>query len=177
MRLSPRAVFGGIALFCIGLLAAGLYLQHVKQLEPCPLCILQRYGYVSIAVLALAAFVHNPRGLGRAVYAGLITLAALAGGGVALRQIWLIRHPTLAMTCGGSLEYYLETFPLSKALPSIFRGAGDCTADTWQMLGLRIPEWSLLGFALVAVAGVFMIFAGISYWQTFRYRASLINPK
>lgn len=165
MRLNPRTVFGGIALFSIGLLAGGLFLQHVELLEPCPLCILQRYGYVLTAGLALVGFIHNPRVAGRAVYAGLIMLVALAGAAVALRQIWLIHHPTLAMTCGGDLEYYLGTFPLTQALPTIFKGAGDCAADTWRLLGLAIPEWSLLGFVVLMVAGLFLFFAGSGRWQ------------
>lgn len=177
MALNPRTAFGGIALFSIGLLAGGLFLQHVERLEPCPLCILQRYGYVVIAALALGAFLHNPRGLGRAVYAGLIALAALAGAAVAGRQIWLIRHPSLAMTCGGDLEYYLESFPLTQALPSIFRGAGECANDTWRMLGLAIPEWSLLGFALVAIVGVSLVFAGVRHWRAFRFTSTVIHPK
>ncbi len=156
MRLNPRTVFGASALLSIGLLAGGLFLQHVEQLEPCPLCILQRYGYVLTACLALVGFIHNPRATGRAVYAGLIMLVALAGAAVALRQIWLIHHPTLAMTCGGDLEYYLETFPLTQALPTIFKGAGDCAADTWRLLGLAIPEWSLLGFIALMAMGLFV---------------------
>ena len=41
-----------IALSCIGMLAFGLYLQHVVGLNPCPMCIVQRYAMVIIAVIA-----------------------------------------------------------------------------------------------------------------------------
>lgn len=150
--------FGAIALFSAGLLGCGLLVQHVEQLEPCPLCVLQCYAYVPIAAVALVTPIQNPRATGRAVYGGLITLIAPAGAGIALRQIWLIRHPSPAMTCRGDLAYYLESVPLTQALPSIFRGAGNCAADTWRLLGLVIPEWSR-GFVAQSAAGVFLIFA------------------
>ena len=40
--LRPRSIYAAIFLSCAGLMAFGLYLQHVEHLEPCPLCICQR---------------------------------------------------------------------------------------------------------------------------------------
>ncbi len=40
----PRRVLGLIAVTSVLLLAFGLYLQHVVGLEPCPMCIVQRYA-------------------------------------------------------------------------------------------------------------------------------------
>ena len=36
-----------------GLLGFGMYLQHVVGLEPCPMCIVQRYAMTLIALVAL----------------------------------------------------------------------------------------------------------------------------
>ena len=48
----PRRVFGAIAAICVAMLAFGLYLQHVVGLEPCPMCIVQRYALIFVAILA-----------------------------------------------------------------------------------------------------------------------------
>ena len=45
----------------------GLYLQHAKKLEPCPLCILQRYAFVLTGLIALIAALHDPGGIGLAL--------------------------------------------------------------------------------------------------------------
>ena len=60
----PRRVFGTIALICAGMLAFGiLYLQNVVGLEPCPMCIVQRYALIIVGVFAaLAAFSKGPAG-------------------------------------------------------------------------------------------------------------------
>src|ERR1700704_6505896 len=55
-RLTTRAAFALGALACALLLAFGYFLQHVKGLEPCPLCLLQRgFFYAVLAIFLLAA--------------------------------------------------------------------------------------------------------------------------
>ena len=45
----------------------------------------------------------------------------------------------------------LESFPLSAALPMIFRGAGDCSVVDWSFLGLSIANWSFVSFSAILV--------------------------
>ena len=42
-----------LAVISLGLVGGALYLQFVKGEDPCPLCIIQRYFFVLIAVFAL----------------------------------------------------------------------------------------------------------------------------
>ena len=49
----PRRIWLLIALVCVGLLSFGMYLQHVVGLEPCPMCIVQRYAMVLMGLIAL----------------------------------------------------------------------------------------------------------------------------
>ena len=129
-------------------------------MDPCPMCILQRYAFVAIGVVALVAAAHGPRG-GAAlkVYGALLALLAIAGGSVSARQSWLQRNPTKSVSCAASdLEFLLENFPLSQALPKIFAGTGDCAAVHWRFLGLSIAEWALVWFA---------IFLGTAVWLAF----------
>lgn len=153
-RYSPRLHFLAVFVFCVGLLSFGLILQHVEGIEPCPLCILQRYAFVACGLIALAAAVHDSQGAMRRGYAALLLLAAAAGGGVAIRQSWLQRHPPDSVVCGPDLQYMLQSFPLSDALPMLFRGDGDCARVDWSFLGLSIAEWALISFAVVALVSV-----------------------
>ncbi|WP_114650108.1 disulfide bond formation protein B [Pseudothauera hydrothermalis] len=158
IHLSARAIFLALFLFCIGLLGFGLYLQHVQGLEPCPMCIMQRYALALVGMIALLGALHGPRKAGARVYAALILLVSLAGGGVAARQSWIQRFPPDIPECGPGLEFMVESFGLADALPMIFRGAGECTAIDWTFLGLSIANWSLVNFVLIALLACFMLF-------------------
>lgn len=158
LRLPFRSLAIALFVVCSSLLAVGLYLQHVKGIEPCPMCIMQRYALAACGLIGLVAGLHNPRGKTIYAYSGLLGLAALAGGGVAVRQSWIQWYPPAVSECGPGLEYMLESFPLSSALPMIFRGAGDCSVVDWTFLGLSIANWSFLCFAtILAVLATYLL--------------------
>ena len=143
--LAPRRVFFAIALGCVALLSFGQYLQHVVGLEPCPMCIVQRYAMILVAVSALLAGATGHNGF--QVGGGLATSAwAIAGAYVAARQSWLQWHPPEVVSCGRDLYGMIETFPLQRAIPMIFKGGGDCSAIDWTFLGGTIANWSFLFF-------------------------------
>ncbi|SPE35872.1 Disulfide bond formation protein B [Burkholderiales bacterium] len=147
--LQPRILYAAVAVACAALVGFGMYLQEVEHLEPCPLCILQRYAFVAVGLLALSAALL-PRALGRfAAWFGIV--AALSGAGVGAWHVWLQLHPPAVSACGPSLEYLVSNLPLGRALPRIFQGYGDCTAIDWSFLGLTIPGWSLLCLSTLAV--------------------------
>ena len=124
MRISPRWMFLAIFLACAGLMGYGYYLQHGSNLEPCPLCILQRYAFIAVGVIALVAAVHGPGRLGQAVYGLLVALAAGTGAGIAARQTWLQHNPPNVLDCGPDLAYMLDSFPLSQVAAQDLQGRG-----------------------------------------------------
>lgn len=142
---APRKVLALISVVCVGLLAFGLYLQHVVGLEPCPMCIVQRYALVLVAILA--ALTAMSRGRAGLLGGSLLTLAVAGFGAfVAARQSWLQWYPPEVATCGRDFYGMIETFPLQRAIPMIFRGGGDCAAVDWTFLGGSIANWSFLCF-------------------------------
>jgi disulfide bond formation protein DsbB len=155
MRIPPRAIYAFIFVACAGLLADAIfYMQEQLGLEPCPMCIVQRYAFIAVGVVALVAAIHGPRERGRIAYSSLIVLCAIAGAGVAIRHSYLQHYPPKMETCGTDLEFLLDTFPLTQALPKIFAGSGSCSAVTWKFLGLSIPEWSLAWFVIFVVLAI-----------------------
>ncbi len=159
--LQKRPVF--FLLFAIPVVAMGfavLFLQEALGLAPCPLCITQRGFVVLVGLFALVAFLHNPAGTGRRIYAALCTVAAIAGAAVAGRHVWLQSlPPEQAPACGPSLEYMLDTLPLSETFALVMMGDGNCAETQWTFLGMSIPMQTLL---------LFIVLAGISVWQGLR---------
>ena len=151
----PRRLLALIAAACIALLAFGLYLQHAVGLEPCPMCIVQRYLFVLVALVAAIGAVL-PAATAR--WSGaLMALLSLTGAGVAARQSWLQWFPPEVATCGRDLFGMIEAFPLKRVIPMLFRGSGDCSAVDWTFLGLTIANWSFLNFLLVAALGIGLV--------------------
>ena len=147
---SPRRVLALISVACVAMLAFGMYLQHVQGLEPCPMCIVQRYALIGVAVCAALASMRGQKGwmLGWSV---LALLASGFGAFVAARQSWLQWYPPEFASCGRDFYGMIENYPISRAVPMIFRGSGDCTAIDWTFLGGSIANWSFISFAVFAV--------------------------
>ena len=152
----PRRIWLFILLTCVGLLSFGMYLQHVVGLVPCPMCIVQRYVMVLMALVAVLG--AGLPGRKTALIAGS-WLVVLGGGGayVAARQTWLQWYPPEVVSCGRDFYGMIETFPLQRAIPMIFKGGGDCSKVDWTFLGGSIANWSFVAFvglALLALATV-----------------------
>jgi len=155
IHIRLRWIHAGVFAVCAGLIAFAMVLQHVMNLEPCPLCILQRYAFILVGLLALLAAVHDPQWWGRRVYGALLILMSSLGAGVAARHVWLERNPPQVFDCGADLGFMVDAFPLAEALPMIFRGGGDCTEILWRFLGLSIAEWALIWFLIFVGAGLY----------------------
>ncbi|MDO9404298.1 MAG: disulfide bond formation protein B [Polaromonas sp.] len=147
---TPRRVLALVALACVAMLAFGLYLQHVVGLEPCPMCIVQRYALVVVAIVSGLTAFSGRRGV--LVAGSLLTLLASGFGAfVAARQSFLQWYPPEIASCGRDFYGMIETFPLKRAIPMIFKGSGDCTKIDWTFLGLSIANWSFLCFVAIGL--------------------------
>ena len=154
---APRRIFGIVCIACIGMLAFGLYLQHVVGLEPCPMCIVQRYCLVLVALIAGVTAALKARG---AHVAGALLVLLFSGFGayVAARQSWLQWYPPEVVSCGRDFYGMIETFPLKRAIPMIFKGGGDCSKVDWTFLTLSIANWSFLVFVGLSVVALLLLF-------------------
>ena len=150
MDTAPRRVLVLVCMACLALLAFGVYLQQVVGLEPCPMCIVQRYALVLVAVSAALTGASGRKNF-HVFGSGLMVMLAVAGAYVAARQTWLQWYPPEVVSCGRDLYGMIETFPLKRALPMIFRGGGDCTKVDWTFLGGSIANWSFVAFVSIAL--------------------------
>lgn len=153
---SPRRVFSLVSALCVALLAFGLYLQHLVGLEPCPMCIVQRYALFLVAIIAGLSGAADKKGLH---IGGALLLLATAGFGafVAARQSWLQWYPPEVVSCGRDFYGMIETFPLQRAIPMIFKGGGDCSKVDWTFLGGSIANWSFLCFVAIGLLSLLLL--------------------
>jgi disulfide bond formation protein DsbB len=155
MQLNPMSwsfraqCFSGFFV-CAVLLAYAYYVQFALGIEPCPMCIFQRIAFIVMGLIFLAGAVHGPQATGRRVYALLLLLAGCIGVGIAARHIWVQHQPPDPMAgCAPGWNYMINNFPISKALKMAFTGEADCAQITWTFLGLSMPGWTLICYALL----------------------------
>ena len=85
---------------------------------------------------------------GRKLFHGLATIAAAYGAVIAGKQVWLLSHPE--SSCGiDPLETWINQFQIVQGLPWLFKADGLCSAKLPAILGLQVPEWSLLWFGVI----------------------------
>lgn len=154
-----RTIFLLIFLCCAGLIAYAQYLQHVVDLLPCPLCVAQRVAYWILGLIALLAFLHNPKTIGQRLYGGLLLISASAGAVIAFRQSWLIRYPE-SFECGISPEEeFLNALSIAEWWPGMFEANGDCANVDWKFLSLTIPDWSFIAFVSLGLLATYTFIA------------------
>ena len=151
----------------LSLLAYAYYTQLALHLEPCPLCIFQRIGVLTMGLAFLIAAAHDPVGWARRVYATLLALAALGTIGVAVRHLYIQSLPEGSVpACGASLDFMLKVFSLSEVLVKVLTGSGECAKVTWEFLGLPMPGWVLIAALVLGAYGL---------WINLRRQAPLLR--
>ena len=126
---------------CTGLVGASFYVQHVLGVEPCPLCIIQRFIYLALAIVflgaALAPFAgraaKGPVRPRRGPDAGRL------GRGRLPDHLQFV-PPALAATCSASLSYMLETLSFTDVLARLLNAKGDCSDTSFKILGLTLAQ-------------------------------------
>jgi disulfide bond formation protein DsbB len=135
---------------CLALVGGALYFQYVKGEDPCPLCILQRYGFIFVALFSFIAAVFPKPATGRRVFVWLALLSALGGAITAGRHVWILHS---LESCGfDTLQPIVDGLPPATWLPGVFRTAGLCETPYPPILGLSLPAWALIGFVAAFIA-------------------------
>lgn len=141
-----RTLLTAIGLVCFALIGVAVYLQHSLDMMPCPLCVIQRYAFLFAGVFALLAAWAKPV----KVWNGLGLVASLVGLGYAAKHLYVLANP--GFSCGiDPMETFLNKIPTATAAPWLFQAWGLCEqAEHW--MGLTVPQWSALWFAIIAIA-------------------------
>ncbi|MEQ1963779.1 disulfide bond formation protein DsbB [Xenorhabdus khoisanae] len=153
-----------MALTALILETTALYFQHVRQLQPCVMCIYERvalFGILGAALLGVIA----PKTPLRWLAILLWIYSAWQGLQLAWDHTMMQLHPSPFNTCDFFVSFP-SWLPLQDWLPSIFQAYGDCSVKQWEFLTLDMPQWLIGIFAAYLVVGVLVLVS-----QVFRVRS------
>ena len=144
-------------------LSTALYFEYGQGLQPCPLCLMQRFSTFLFGLFCMMGLFLETLRRARRV-AVLQMLIAASGMFFAGRQIWLQSLPVdKTPACMPSLDMLVHYFSKTQVLTALFWGTGDCAERTWSWLGLSMPVWSALYFLVM-----FLVSAAV-FWYVGRY--------
>jgi disulfide bond formation protein DsbB len=147
IRLRIPQVLAAVAVLSFGALAIALVAQYGFDMQPCPWCVLQRFIYVVVGVLALAGAVSG--GAVRRAATGLAILGALSGVASAL---WQQLYAVSENSCDLSLAERITTaLHLDRLLPQVFIAYASCADAAVYILGIPFAIWSCAMFVLLTV--------------------------
>ena len=148
MRIRIRApqVLTAVGLLAFAAVAAAVVAQYVFDMQPCPWCVLQRFIYLVVGVLALVAAFFT--GGVRRGAAALGLLAALSGVAAAL---WQQLVAASQASCDLTLAERITTaLHLDRLLPQLFIAYASCADAAVNVIGIPFAVWSCAMFALLA---------------------------
>ncbi|MGB2517485.1 MAG: disulfide bond formation protein B, partial [Pseudomonadales bacterium] len=61
--------------------------------------------------------------------------------------------------CGPGFDFMLEAFPFTEVLVAMVTGSGSCAEVQWTFIGISIPGWSLIAYALLGLNGLRLTFS------------------
>ncbi|QBE63658.1 disulfide bond formation protein B [Pseudoduganella lutea] len=146
-----RTILLSTAAVCLLLVAVALYLQHVQDMLPCPMCVIQRYLFLAVAIGCLiGAFGRKPK-----IGAALGLAAAIGGLGVVGKHLYVLANP--GFSCGiDPMTTMLNKIPTATYLPWLFEADGLCTKAE-MFLGLSVPQWSAVWFAILTATMIWVL--------------------
>lgn len=149
MRIQLRlpqilVIIGLVSLGAVGLAAIA---QYAFNMQPCPWCVLQRFIYIVVGVLALLAAALP--GIGRRLFIGLAFLGTLSGIASAL---WQQLHAVNEASCDLSLaDRIVNGLQLDRLVPQLFIAYASCGDAAVSILGIPFAVWSCILYVILAL--------------------------
>jgi disulfide bond formation protein DsbB len=145
---SPRVYVALVLAASAAIVGGALLFQYVGGLQPCELCLYQRWPYYAAIVatgIALLSGADTAMGAVIVLCALLFaTSAILAFYHVGVEQHWFA-GPT---ACAGSTAGAASVEALKAQL--LARQPVNCDAPAWRLFGVSLAGWNLIASALIA---------------------------
>jgi disulfide bond formation protein DsbB len=148
---APRLPALFLLLASAGSLLAAFFFQYVIGLQPCVLCIWQRWPYAAVIVMAGLILLAKPGPKARAALLALCGVAFLIGGGIAVFHVGVEQHWwTGTPGCGvpasatsvDALRAQIMAAPVVR-----------CDQVAWSLFGVSMAGYNILiSLALAVVA-------------------------
>jgi disulfide bond formation protein DsbB len=134
-------------------------MDNILGLQACPMCIMTRYVFGIIAVIASFGFIAKKLFL---IDKFLIVLASMAGLAVTGKQIYLQNLSqeeinNLPMGCGMPLETQIEYFGFFGGIANAYKGGPTCAEVNWSFI-FNFAEWGFIFFLVFLISSILKIF-------------------
>jgi disulfide bond formation protein DsbB len=130
------------------LVGGALLFQYVGGLQPCELCLYQRWPYYAMIVLSALALAAGRRGVTAAV-TGIAALAFLIGAGLAFYHVGVEQHwfagpgACTGAAATGSIEDFRKQLMAQQPVR--------CDEPQWALFGVSLAGWNLLASLVLVV--------------------------
>jgi len=158
---NPRLVPALIVAVSVGALGTALFAQYIGDIQPCALCVYQRYAYLTALAAGIVGLVAGDNTAARRLAIILAALAFLAGAGVAffhvgVEQLWW----------RGTAECHAPAFDPNATIADLRKQLLQtdfvaCDQIPWSLFGISIAGYNLLAS---------LTFAAASLWAAVRMR-------
>jgi len=149
MGLTTKRFTAVVLTASIAVLGAALLSQYWGGLDPCELCLLERWPWWIAIAIAAAAWLIGDR-LALPIPAILLAIVFLTGTGIAFYHVGVEQHwfvgPT-ACTAGGAAVNSVDALRAQL----LGKRAVMCDQVQWSLFGISLAGWNLL--ASLAMAG------------------------
>lgn len=147
----PKKILTAISFLSFAAVGAALFSQHVLAMMPCAWCIFQRLLFILIGIIALLGAVIPWRVTRRSAMI-LVMLTSLIGIAAAWHQ-WTVAAESFS--CDQTLaDRIVAGSGLDAAMPWLFGIYATCMDAAVSILGLDFAVWSLILYAVFAVASL-----------------------
>ena len=127
-------------------LVFALYLQHIKNYQPCVLCVYIRLAFLCTFLTTLFISMKI-KFLNPLFHLGLWA-SLLIGGKLSFELYQLQNNPSPFATCDFLPSFWI---PLEKWFPFLFQPQGNCTDEIVQIWGVSMAEWGIVIFSIYAL--------------------------
>jgi protein dithiol:quinone oxidoreductase len=146
-----RSTFSRVQLIVLVVfLLISFYMQLILQLVPCVLCYIQRLILSFLVVLCLLKYWRLQYCKRTWFFDMLFAISIVLGMLLSYHHVHLQNNPHLYQdACMPSFEILWRYYDVETMLKLLFGASHGCNEVMWQILGISIPGWLLLGYAVV----------------------------
>lgn len=145
-----RLAWGLLALAGLSFELCALFFQHVMKLDPCVMCVYERVAMFGLIVAGLIGMLSPKNIVTRVAGLGVWGLASYQGMMLAIEHADYQFNPSPFKQCA-IFPNFPSWAPLDQWFPWMFHPTGECSKVVWQFLGLSMPQWLIVIFAVSLV--------------------------
>lgn len=139
-------------LLSLVILGGAYGLEVFLHLEPCGLCVLQRFVLWGISLFFWMGALHNPKAFVRLFYCIGALVFSLMGVLLSSRHLWLQYAPAEEVSnCLAGFEQLFAFKPWYEVIKELFTASPECSKIDFTFLNTSLPGWSLMAFICFAL--------------------------